>query len=619
MTLSASTVFEVRSTATSGNVNSGGFNPTNANMLTDLAATSATGNSPVVTSASYNFVAGDVGAWVYIKGGTNWTPGWYQIASVAANAATLSAAVGQASQVTNNRFITNTVAGCATIASPTGGTWTMDYSQQNAAQFAMTNLASTTGTTNPSVITSATHTFGPQEVGNLIHVTAGTSWTAGWYEIVSVSAGAATLDRAVGTAATLSSGTGKVGGAAIIGASGTGIGDSSFFQAVTNQVVNGGRYFIQNGTYTISGSVSSGSPGIFIEGYNSTRGDRPTGSTRPTINNGANTFSNTGWTFNCIWTGSASQTLSGGLSVNSRIQQCKAINNSATASRIGIAAAGSIIGCEAVSYRGIGIATAVSGGPIAYNYIHDCDVGISGNSVRETWISNIIACCVTAAINTTNSAESDSAFIGNTLYGAENKLGIALNVITGVSSLTLMNNIIYGFSTGVSSVDTSDNNFDDYNDYFNNTADVNGSGNWQKGANDVALDPQFANVKQITGSTAMTTAGNHLVQTGATFITSGVVAGRDYVYIKSGTGVTAGIYGIASVDSETQITTDIALTANATGDKVWQITTGRNFAIGTNLKAGAYPGVFPGGLTTSYLDIGAVQRQEQGGGSYTFG
>lgn len=37
---------------------------------------------------------------------------------------------------------------------------------------------------------------------------------------------------------------------------------------------------------------------------------------------------------------------------------------------------------------------------------------------------------------------------------------------------------------------------------------------------------------------------------------------------------------------------------------------GRNFAIGTNLKALAYPGVFPGALSTGYLDIGAVQRLE---------
>mgnify|MGYP001568243310 CR=1 FL=1 len=39
-----------------------------------------------------------------------------------------------------------------------------------------------------------------------------------------------------------------------------------------------------------------------------------------------------------------------------------------------------------------------------------------------------------------------------------------------------------------------------------------------------------------------------------------------------------------------------------------------NFAIGTALKALGYPGIFPAGLSTGYLDIGAVQRQEPAGG-----
>lgn len=42
-----------------------------------------------------------------------------------------------------------------------------------------------------------------------------------------------------------------------------------------------------------------------------------------------------------------------------------------------------------------------------------------------------------------------------------------------------------------------------------------------------------------------------------------------------------------------------------------------NFTIGSNLKALGFPGVFPGALTTGYLDMGAAQRQEAGaGGSF---
>src|ERR1035437_3502052 len=133
-------VFEVRSGATAGNVNGGGFNPANANFISNFTATVATGNSPVIASASYNFVAGDVGAWVYVKSGSNWTAGWYQIASVASNKATVNAAIGQAIQISNGRYITNTVAGCATTASPTSGTCGIDYSQQTAAQYVTTVL-----------------------------------------------------------------------------------------------------------------------------------------------------------------------------------------------------------------------------------------------------------------------------------------------------------------------------------------------------------------------------------------------------------------------------------------------------------------------------------------------
>lgn len=39
-----------------------------------------------------------------------------------------------------------------------------------------------------------------------------------------------------------------------------------------------------------------------------------------------------------------------------------------------------------------------------------------------------------------------------------------------------------------------------------------------------------------------------------------------------------------------------------------------DFSVGANMKAVGFPGVFPGGLSTGYLDIGAVQRQEPAAG-----
>ena len=126
----------------------GGFDPSQtAGMLTDGAATNADTASPVVTSASYNFVAGDAGKWLYIASGTNWLPGYYLIASVAANAATLSVA-------------------CATVASPTGATFTMNYADQDAPELSLTDLASTASTT----VTSAVALFTKVMVGNMIRL-----------------------------------------------------------------------------------------------------------------------------------------------------------------------------------------------------------------------------------------------------------------------------------------------------------------------------------------------------------------------------------------------------------------------------------------------------------------
>src|SRR5882724_9576846 len=127
MAFTSSAVFECQTGGDDTN-NGAIFDPGVAGFPTDGAATSATGTAPVFTSASYNFVAGDVGAYVYVKSGTNWIAGWYQIASVASNAATLTATIGTVVVAALSGM--STAAGCATTASPTGATWGIDYSRQ---------------------------------------------------------------------------------------------------------------------------------------------------------------------------------------------------------------------------------------------------------------------------------------------------------------------------------------------------------------------------------------------------------------------------------------------------------------------------------------------------------
>ena len=161
MAISPSTVFQVQNTATAGNVNGGGFNPANANGIADGVIASGTGGSPTLTTAAYTFVAGDVNHWIYFKTQTNMIAGWYQIASVTTGVATLSAAIGQAQIVTNNRFGTNASAGCATTTAPTGVTYLVDYSQSDVARYS--NSALTGATTSA---TDATNPFTTQMVGN---------------------------------------------------------------------------------------------------------------------------------------------------------------------------------------------------------------------------------------------------------------------------------------------------------------------------------------------------------------------------------------------------------------------------------------------------------------------
>lgn len=278
--------------------NGGGFDQQASNFLTDLAATSANTASPVVTSASYSFQSTDVGAWLFIKAGTNWLTGWYKIASVSAGAATLSAATLSASVFFTNTsgknfnvVVPNTVAGCASVASPTTGTWGIDYSQQGSAQIAFTDLA--IGATNTTA-TSAAHPFGKQMVGNIINVVSGTGFTVQRVEIISVTGVVATFDKALGTASS-TGGSGNLGGAL------ASVGLASGMVGITGLANQGiwvktGAYSMTVNTINVSGgkvdtSTWSGPNNVeffnFIAGFGSVRGDNCAGTTRPKITAGS--------------------------------------------------------------------------------------------------------------------------------------------------------------------------------------------------------------------------------------------------------------------------------------------------------------------------------------------
>lgn len=251
--------------------NPGYFNPGATALASDLTATGGTSNAPVVSSASYSFGAGDVGALVYVKSGTNWTPGWYRITSVSAGAATLDATLGNGVLASQ---IPTTAAGVGTTSTLSGGSWLLDYSQQDTANLALSDVV-TNGTTT---VTSATGGFKNVHRGNGINV-AGTV-----YEISSVTNSTTiVIDRTVTTATGQS---GNVGGA--LGSPGKAAGQQALGNAVW--LKSGATYLVdpQATVNTSGGPIAKtsweptpGTPGIW-HGYSTSRTIGNTG-TKPVL------------------------------------------------------------------------------------------------------------------------------------------------------------------------------------------------------------------------------------------------------------------------------------------------------------------------------------------------
>jgi hypothetical protein len=249
-------IIEVRTTG-SDTLNSGVFDVgQSAGMRTTGATTGANGNtaSPVFHDANYTFVAGDVGASVYIAAGTNAITGWFPIASVASGDATLSAAVGAGAKYVSGSVGPTTAsdgAGIATVASPTALTWSIDYSQQAAAQIAFSDLVVQSTTTQGI---SAGNPLGKQMVGNSVNVTSG--GTVQTVVLTSVTGTTGTFDKSLGTAAQTCVG---------------GMGGCLKSPALADSfVVAPTIIFYKAGTYLVTSSASNAANGCIVPATNGT-------------------------------------------------------------------------------------------------------------------------------------------------------------------------------------------------------------------------------------------------------------------------------------------------------------------------------------------------------------
>lgn len=356
-----------------------------------------------------------------------------------------------------------------------GGT---DYSDQNNAQLSLTDLAMTAAGTT---LTSVTGGFTAAMVDNCIHITSGTNFVAGFYEItVRTDTNTVTIDRDATSGGNGSSGTGAVGGALDI--------------IIDNHVeshVAGNKMYIKNdgqGTMTLTETASTNNDGtqtspIQYEGYNTSRGDEPVGTNRPQIDNGGNFWGgDNAWHWSHLRvTATSSNTL--GPDDDTRILNVQAFNTSGTANRdaINVSTRSQVIHSELKSTNGDAMEATGSSIRFINNYVHDSDDGLSSQGFGVDIIANnIFDTIANEAIEFTTNNLSD--IMNNTFYN----FGIAIKA-TDSNRMVVVNNLLDTGTTGFSwgSEELASNLFD-YNVYSN----ISGSDvvNVTKGSHSVTSD-----------------------------------------------------------------------------------------------------------------------------------
>lgn len=471
--------------STGAAANGGVFNPANANFINDLTTDANTANTanPVVSSASYTFVNADIGYHVFIQGGTNWTPQWALITAVNAGKATIACGIG--SSVLYGTSATaanyqrpnglNTVAGCATVGTPTGGIWGVDYSQNATARYAFNDMVCGTTGAGQLTFTSSANPVGKNMVGNGLNVVSGSGWTVQRAEISSVSlAGTPTATCVVpasgsGTLATGSStgGTANLGGA---------LGTSSTITAIalsgltTGSPVAGNKVFLKGSrTLTATTTVLASQKGdvtngrIVVEGFTTFPGalDGRTVITSATnsvalITCNANDYFDwihlklthtaatraAGFIFNtansvklrfidCLFDGCSQAIVGGTASGGGLVERCEVKN------------------CTATAVSSISLA----GAAYVKNYIHDnAGDGISFSFAVTDVIGNIITTNGRYGIlDNTGSGGAINAYqiVGNTIASNVND-GIRMtgDVSPTSSAVNISRNILYNNGTG---------------------------------------------------------------------------------------------------------------------------------------------------------------------------
>lgn len=366
----------------------------------------------------------------------------------------------------------------------TGATGT-DWSQQAAAQYAVTDAVTNGSTT----ITSATANFGTDVVGNLLYIAGGTgAITGAWYQIMTrSSATTITVDRSTG----LTTGTGatlNIGGAFLTLAAMLAIMTVS---GMTAYVKAGSGYTIGTGL-TTSSSPSLGSHQNVI-GYTNTLTDGG----RVTITASAGitmlTCAGSGWKWSNFIFDANNVASTNGVNLsgtwsnhlwNCIVKNCKGY---------GVTVGGQGSGIDNCEVTGCATGTAavvlaefasVLNCAIHDNTIPGISAGSNSATVQASLIYNNTGASSDGIIFTGGGAHSGK-FIGNTIYGnGRDGLRLATYPASIVSGNIFVGNGGYGFNSASLSP-ARDNPMNHHNAFYNNTSGARN--NASAGPGDVTL------------------------------------------------------------------------------------------------------------------------------------
>lgn len=358
----------------------------------------------------------------------------------------------------------------------------VDYSQQDAAQFNPTDLATDGAGTG---LSSATGGFTAAMVGNVLDISGGTL-TAGRYQITAYTdTNNVTIDRSAG--ASKSGGTGYVGGA---------VADLQEIDAI---VYEGNTVWVKAGTYNTAAAISFvdyGAVGDMIKilGYNATHGDTPTGTDRPLLQMAGYQITIKGfYSFeNFRWEGTV-QGITG--KRQNLIRNCKFTHEGTSGTKYCISISYShglvVEDCEFTSSgAGATVYGIMSGNDqdattVLHSYFHDMDRGITQGTSPVGL--KVVGCIFDNLSQYGIYCQSNFPLIlSNTFYDCN----VGLYIIAGKLDVIVMNNQFTDGVNGIEFAATHENNLIDYNNYYNNSgSDVT---NCSKGDNATANDPGYA-------------------------------------------------------------------------------------------------------------------------------